>query len=667
MAVNEKHILSRLYFVAGALFVFALLITIQLVKIQFVEGDQYRELAQENTLKNFVIPANRGNVYADDGSLLATSVPKYEIRFDAVTVSNAVFEENLVPLSKELAKMLGKTPAYYQQRLRKARQNKNRYLLIARNLGYSDYVKIKGFPMFEKGPFKGGIIVDQSTRREHPLGEVGRRTIGYERTDENGFITRIGLEGAYGSFLRGKEGRRMKQKIAKGQWKPLSDDNEIEPQDGFDVVTTINVNIQDIAHHALLRQLEYYEAEHGCVIVMDVKTGAIKAVSNLGRTSDGKYYEAYNYAVGEAHEPGSTFKVMAFAAALEDQVIDTSTVVETGRGAYTFYGRRIRDSKTGGYGTISAARALEVSSNIGLARLIDENYKDDPERFIKILEGWNLDKPIGISILGEGSPDMPKPGNSKWSRNALPSMAYGYGLTLTPLQTLTFYNAIANDGVMVKPYFISEVRTWNRAIETFEPEVINPAICSKSTISKVQAVLENVVKRGTGDGLYSDYFSMAGKTGTAQTEYWESDWEENKRYISSFAGYFPADDPKYSCIVIIHKPSTKKGYYGADVSGPVFKRIAQKIYTDVPVMDEVKILDEPSQQVAGDFEKYYAMAQKAAKQVPNVKGMAGMDAVALLENMGLEVILIGNGNVIQQSIDSGTSFREGQKITLTLS
>lgn len=667
MAVNDKQILSRLYFVAGALFVFALMITIQLIKIQFVQGSQYREMAQENTLKNFVISANRGNVYADDGSLLATSVPKYEIRFDAVTVPKDIFQENLVPLSKELSKMFKKTPGFYQQKLRKARQNKNRYLLIARNLGYSDYIKVKSFPMFKLGPFKGGIIVDQSTKREHPLGEVGRRTIGYERQDENGFYTRIGLEGAYGSFLRGKEGRRMKQKIAKGQWKPLSDDNEIEPQDGFDVVTTINVNIQDIAHHALLRQLEFYEADHGCVIVMDVKTGAIKAVSNLGRTEKGTYYEAYNYAVGEAHEPGSTFKLMAFAAALEDKVIDTSTVVETGRGSYTFYGRRIRDSKTGGYGTITAARAMEVSSNIGLARLIDENYKDDPERFIKILEGWNLDKPIGISIRGEGTPQMPKPDNSKWSRNALPSMAYGYGLTLTPLQTLTFYNAIANNGIMVKPHFISEVRTWNKAIEKYEPEVMNSAVCSRETVSKLQDVLENVVKRGTGERLSSEYFSMAGKTGTAQTEYWMSDWEDNKRYVSSFAGYFPADNPKYSCIVIIHKPSIKKGYYGADVSGPVFKRIAQKIYTDVPVMDQVETLNQPSNTVLKDFEKYYAMAQQPLKQIPNVTGMTGMDAVALLENLGLNVVLVGNGKVVNQSIKGGATFKKGQQITLKLS
>lgn len=667
MAVNEKHILGRFYFVAGGLFVFAILIVIQLVKIQFIEGEQYRAMALENTLKNDIIQANRGNVYADDGSLLATSVPRYDIRFDAVTVSSENFEANISDLSKQLGKMLGKTSNYYEQKLRKARQNKNRYLLIVKDLGYTEYMAVKKFPLFKLGPNKGGLIVEQKTEREYPVGQIGRRTVGYERQDDQGFYTRVGLEGAFGSYLRGKNGRRMKQKIAKGQWKPLTDDNEIEPQDGYDIITTINVNIQDIAHHALLKQLEIYEADHGCVIVMEVATGNIKAVSNLKRGPKGTYSEAYNYAIGESHEPGSTFKLMAFAAALEDKAIDTSTVVETGKGAYTFYGRRIRDSKTGGYGTISAARAMEVSSNIGLARLIDENYSDNPERFISILEGWNLDQKIGISILGEGTPSMPKPGGSKWSKNALPSMAYGYGLTLTPLQTLNFYNTIANNGTMVKPKFISEVRTWNKAIETYNTQVIDESICSKETINKLRAVLENTVRRGTGSRLYSPNFSMAGKTGTAQAEYWMKDWSENPRYVSSFAGYFPADNPKYSCIVIIHKPSIKKGYYGADVSGPVFKRIAQKIYTDVPVLDTIEVLDSESQEVLDNFEAYYTVSQKAYKTVPDVNGMPGMDAVAILENAGLNVIIVGNGNVVKQSLPKGSAFKKGQQITLQLS
>lgn len=666
MAIEEKNILNRLYLIAGGMFLFALLIAIKLIDIQFVDGEKYRELAHKNTTKNFVINANRGNVYADDGSLLATSVPKYDIRFDAVTVSSERFKEHLVPLSKEMSKMFGKPASYYQNVFRKARANKNRYLLVAKNLGYSDYIKVKNMPLFRLGPYKGGIIVEQRTVREHPIGKIAERMVGNESSQKPGYYA-VGLEGAFNDYLHGKDGRRLKQKIAKGQWKPVYDDNEVEPQDGYDVVSTININIQDIAHHALLKQLEHYEAEHGSVIVMDVKTGEIKAVSNLGRTRDGSYYEKLNYAIGESHEPGSTFKVMALLAALEDKVIDTSTVVDTKKGTKSFYGKTISDSHRGGFGKISAARALEVSSNIGLATIIDEAYSKNPEKFIQHIKDWNLDKPIGIPIKGEGKPMIPEPGHSKWSRNALPSMAYGYNLSLTPLQTLTFYNAIANNGVMVKPQFVREVRAWNRKIDVFETEVTNKRIASEKSIKEMQEILKNTVKRGTGRSLYSENFSMAGKTGTAQTEYWMKDWKSNRRYVSSFAGYFPAENPKYSCIVIIHKPSIRKGFYGADVSGPVFKRIAQKIFTDSPLIAEIANVDAEDVEVKKDFDGYYKKAQKKYQQIPNVKGMAGMDAVSLLENLGLKVKIIGSGTVSNQSIKSGAKIEEGKQIVLSLS
>ncbi|MEP2936823.1 MAG: penicillin-binding protein [Gilvibacter sp.] len=667
MAVNEKNILNRFYFVAGGLFVFALLITIQLVRIQFVNGQEYRAMAKEKTVKNFEIPANRGNIYADDGSLLATSVPKYEIRFDAVTVSNENFEKYIGPLSEELGKMFGRSADYFERKLRKAKETKNRYMLLASDLGYSDYKKIKSFPLFKLGSNKGGIIAEPETVREHPIGIMGRRTIGYEHKNDEGHHWGVGLERAYGDLLRGKEGRRLKQKIAKGQWKPMSDDNEIEPKDGYDIISTINVNMQDVAHHALLKQLEIYEAKYGTVVVMEVKTGAIKAISNLTRTSNGTYTEDYNHAIGKTLEPGSTFKVMSFIAALEDKKIDTSTVVNTGNGTHKFYDRIISDSKRGGYGKISAARALEVSSNIGLGILIDDAYSKKPSEFISILEDWGIDQKIGLELKGEGKPDLPKPDESRWSNTSLPAMAYGYGLTMTPLQTLTFYNAIANDGVMVKPRFIKQIRTLNKEVEVFEPEVINKRICSEETINKVKHVMENVVKRGTGQSLYSENFSMAGKTGTARSEYWKPDWNENRRYVSSFAGFFPADNPKYSCIVLIHQPSIKKGYYGADVSGPVFKAVAQKIYIDAPFVDTIVALEKTASSIDEDYDTYYTMVQKEHKNVPKVTGMAGMDAVSLLENIGLNVIVVGNGKVVKQSLSSGTPFRKGQQIVITLS
>ena len=662
MATSEKNILNRLYFVAGCMFIFALLVTYKLISIQFFQGAKYREMAITATEKMVTIPATRGNLYAGDGSLLATSVIKYDVRWDAVSPSEENFNENVVLLSKGLSDLLGKSPSYYQERLRKARATKNRYLFVARNLSYSDYIKMKSLPLFNKGQFKGGIIIEEHTEREHPLDKMAERTVGYERKDDSGYYTRVGLEGAYGHYLRGKEGRRLKQKIAKGEWKPIGVGNIVEPRDGYDVISTIDVNIQDIAHNALLTSLEKFKADHGCVVVMETATGEIKAISNLGRTSEGKYYERLNYAVGESHEPGSTFKLMAMVAALEDKVIDTSKVIDTENGRVKFYDRTAIDSKRGGYGKISAARAFELSSNTAFAKMINEPYSKDPKRFVKRLFNMGLNEKLGLEIIGEGEPDFPYPGDKDWYGTTLPWMAFGYGIELTPLQTLTFYNAIANDGEMVKPRFIKQVKEWDVIVETFEKEVINPRIASESTINAVRQMMENTVRRGTAKNIYSPDFSMAGKTGTCQTEY----WIEPNRYISSFAGYFPADNPKYSCIVVIHKPEKSLGYYGNIVAAPVFKQIAQKIYTDTPVVDEVDLLQENYKNTESDYETYYGKVNKDHKTVPNVKGMSGMDAIALLENLGMKVRFRGSGKVTTQSVQAGEKLIKNQTITLEL-
>lgn len=666
MPITEKKILHRLYFVAGAMFLFSVAVAVKLVFIQ-IDGDEYRQMAEERTIRNFTIPANRGNLYSDDGSLLATSVTKYDIRFDAMTVSGKNFEKYLKPLCDNLSGMLGKPSSYYQQMFRKARANKNRYLLVARDLGYSDYIRLKNFPLFELGPYKGGIIVEQHVEREHPLGKMAERSIGYERLDGEGHALRVGLEGAYSEYLRGRNGKRLKQRIAKGQWKPISDNNEVEPQDGYDVISTIDINIQDIAHHALLAQLEKYKAEHGTVVVMETETGEVKAISNLGRTEDGKYYEKLNYAIGESHEPGSTFKLMALAVALEDKVVDTSDIVDTEKGVITYYRRKVRDTKHGGYGKISVGRAFEVSSNVGVVRTIHDHYTDHPEKFVDKLREMGLDKQLGLSIKGEGRPYIPDPRNKKqWSGIALEWMAFGYGVSLTPLQTLTFYNAIANDGEMVKPRLIKEVKEWNKTILKFDKEVINPQVCSPETVGKLRGMMKNVVLKGTGKGLYSPNFSMAGKTGTAQKNYNPKN-KERLQYISTFAGYFPADAPKYSCIVVIHEPDRSVGYYGADVSGPVFKSIAHKIYTNSPQIDEVRELGDDKDETEKSYESYYVRAQKRSETVPDVMGMSGMDAIPLLENLGLKVRVTGNGRVKKQSISGGKKIAADQTILLELS
>ena len=640
------------------MFLIAIAIGYNLVQIEFVEGEKYRQLAEQGTVKTFEIPANRGNVYTSDGSLLATSITKYDIRMDAVTISDSNFEKGINGLSKSLSEVLGKSPGYYENKIRKARINKNRYLFITRNLNYNNYQKYKEFPIFNLGTYGGGFIVEQRTVREHPIGKIAERAVGYD--DYRG---RVGIEGSFYEYLRGKSGQRLKQKIAKGQWKPLNDNNEIEPIDGKDIITTIDLNIQDIAHHALLQQLEFFEADHGSVVVMETKTGEIRAISNLGRTSKGTYFEQRNYAVYESHEPGSTFKLMSMIVALEDKVIDTSTIIDTEEGVITFYKRKVRDSHHGGYGKISAARVMEVSSNVGIVKIINDNYADNPEKFVNSLNKMGIGNKIGLPIKGEGSPFIPDPKNKKvWNGLSLPWMAYGYGVSLTPLQTLTFYNAIANDGVMVKPRFVKEIRTQSNVITKFDNEIINPQVCSQQTIDYVKEMMSNVVKKGTAENIYDKNFSMAGKTGTCQTDYWKGETQ----YISSFAGYFPAENPKYSCIVVIHKPNKEIGYYGNIVAAPVFKQIAHKIYSDTPVQDEVRLQSQIAL-VDKNYDNYYKKANTSYKTVPDVKDMPGMDAVSLLENLGFIVNFKGFGKVKTQSIRPGNELKRGDIISLVLS
>ncbi len=667
MAVENRNILNRIYIVALVILIMVTAVGIKLTNIQWVEGDYYRKLAKERTIKNFVIPANRGNVYSSDGSLLATSIPEYTIRFDALAPSQENFDTNIKQLSDSLQKLLKNKSAYtYLNEFRKARANKNRYFLVARDLSYTQYMTIKSFPLFNLGAYKGGMITEQKTVREHPIGKIAERTIGYERINESGNLLRVGIEGAFGYYLNGKDGKAIKQKISKGQWKPIHDNNEVEPRDGYDIVSTIDVYVQDIAHHALLKQLQDYEADHGCVVVMETKTGAVKAISNLGRAKDGSYYETINYAVAESHEPGSTFKLIDLIALIDDEKIDTSKVYDSKGGDIVYKGRHVRDSHEGGYGKVSLARGFEVSSNTVLVQAVYENYKDNPKQFVDRINSLGLNKPLGLPFRGEGTPRIPQPGQNGWSGISLPWMAFGYGVSVTPLQTLALYNAVANNGEMVKPMFVQEVKEWNKTIKKFDKQIINPSICSEQTLKKVQAVLKNVVKKGTGSKLYSKDFSMAGKTGTAQVNYHKGD--EHMYYASSFVGYFPADNPKYSCIVVVHKPNTSKNnYYGADVAGPVFKRIAQKVFTDVPSTNEIKNLKKKFKDQEGNYFAYNTKLNKKPSVIPNLKGMAGMDAVALLENLGMKVKAIGIGKVKKQSILPGQPIIKNNTITLELS
>jgi len=641
-------------------------ILFQLTKIQWVEGKYYQNLAEENTIKSFDVPANQGNIYSSDGNLLAISIPNYTIRFDAIASKDSDFNKFLKPLADSLSAMLGSPSSFYVNEMRKARANRNRYYFVVRNLNYSDYMRIKSFPLFNLGTYKGGMITEQKTVRQRPIGRIAERTIGYRRINQDGTFTSVGIEGAFGQYINGKDGKVVKQKMAKGQWKPIKDANEIEPKDGCDVVSTIDVYIQDIAHHALLKQLQYFQADHGCVVVMDVKTGEIKAISNLGKQKNNTYAETINYAIWESQEPGSTFKIASLIALLESGKIDTAKVFNTFNGEIELYGKKVIDSKKGGYGKISLARGIELSSNTVIVQAVQQTFKDNPSKFVDKLYEIGLNKQLEIPIKGEGKPIIyhPKYDKKNWSRLSLPWMSFGYGLQLTPLQTLTFYNAIANNGEMVKPKFVKEIREQNKIAIKFDKEVINPKICSDKTLKQTQDILKNVIEKGTGKKMYSPNFSMAGKTGTTQVGYINRD---SMYYSSSFVGYFPAENPKYSCIVVIKKPNRLRGYYGSDVSGRAFKAIAQKIFTDSPTHNEVKNLNHSNLFQEENYNKYNEIINKYKTFVPNVKGMPAMDAIALLENLNLKVIINGNGKVKSQSIPPGEKIEKNKVIILELS
>lgn len=645
----SKKLMQRFYLLVTLILIFSFILIFKLFHIQFYESETGLGFEPESIVKNVILEPSRGNIYASDGNILATSIPRYELHWDSVTTDDYLFETKKKTLADSIASLTSVSSKFILKKLEKAKKNKNRYLLIAKNVSYSDYKKYKTFPIFNQNVYRGGLIVEQEIKREHPLGKIAERTIGYEKLDNNGSYFRVGLEGAFSEYLRGNPGIRLKQKIANGQWKPISDSNEKEPTEGFDLYTTLDVNIQEIVHNTLLGQLEKFGAEHGTVVVMEVKTGEIKAIANLGRTVEGKYYEKLNYAVGEAHEPGSTFKLMAMIAALEDKVIDYNSLINTGKGELKFFGKyKVKDSKRGGHGIITASKAFEVSSNVGLVKIIYDNYKDNPKKFVDRLYNLGLNKTLGLPIKGEGIPKIPYPTDSNWDGLDLPWMAYGYGVAITPLQTLAFYNAIANDGEMVKPRFISKISNFgNLPTKVFSKHTLNPSVCSKETLNKVQQMLFNVVdkKWGTAFNIKDELLSMAGKTGTCQVDY----TSEEVQYISSFVGYYPVENPKYSCIVVIHRPNKSIGYYGSTVAAPVFKTIAKKIFNDIPKKIEIS---------------YSAFADLENNTVPNVKGLNQKEAIKKLKNKGMTVKVKGKGIVKSQSIKPGSKIKNQQKIII---
>ncbi len=682
---------------------FAIIIIFQTFKLQVWEGEKWR--AKEEALtRNFrEIEAVRGNIYAADESLLATSIPKYEVRFDANTdaLKDAYFNENVDSLAYQLSQLFPeKTRQEYLTELKMARVKGKRYHLIRRNVKFTELKILKEFPIFRKGKFKGGFISVQQNKRVRPFKILAARTIGYEREGSKP----VGLEGAYSKELSGIKGEMQMQKIAGGIWMPISEESGREPEDGSDIYTTIDVNIQDVAEHALLNQLETHKADHGCVALMEVSTGDIKAIANLKRNKNGTYYESYNYVVGESTEPGSTFKLASLMAAFEDGYLDLDDMVDTENGTTKFYDLTMRDSHHGGYGKISIKESFVKSSNVGISKEINRVYSAKPQEFVDRLYKMDLNKKLGIEIAGEGAPLIKSTDDEYWSGVSIPMMSIGYEVQMTPLQILTFYNAIANDGKMVKPRFVTEVRQSGKLMKQYDTEVINNSICSKKTIKMAKEMLEGVVEKGTGKNLKNSMYKIAGKTGTAQIANAKYGYKYDSKvsHQASFVGYFPADNPKYTCIVVVNAP-TQNVYYGNLVAGPIFKEVADKVYANsIQIHDElgtkehlaISRIPYAKDGYYNDLSKVYSTLDiKTSKEgvnpkwarvvtgekevkiykkkiapiyVPDVTGMSIKDALYILENQGLSVQFIGNGVVKKQSISPGEKIIKGEKIILEL-
>ena len=697
----RKDILWRVYLVYFFMLIFGISIIAKIVYIQINEGDTLAKKAETQELKVFDIEANRGNIFDINHNLLATSVPVFEVRFDVSSphISNELLNSKIDSISVGLSTILNLPKSTIKRKIQQGRNKGNRYLLVGKNITYSQLKKIKQLPIFRKGKYQGGLIYIQRTNRALPYKQLAERTIGYTIESENLFV---GLEGAYANVLKGSNGSMLMRRINHGDWIPVHDDNEIESRDGLDIVTTINVEIQDIAETALLNQLTQNKAFQGCAVVMEVETGYISAIANLRYDSiSKKYKESYNYALGESIEPGSTFKLASIIRALEDGKVKLTDSLYTGEGYTSYYNRAMRDVHKIKNGRITVRDAFEYSSNVGISRIIVDSYKDNPSEFIDGLYDLSLNKPLDTKIAGEGKPYIKHPSDKKyWYGTSLPWMSIGYELTITPLQTLTLYNSIANNGKMVKPMFVTEIREGNAIIEKFDTEIINNNIASQSTVDTVKTLLEGVVLRGTGKYVFKNSkCTIAGKTGTAQIA---KDGSYNKRdYNGTFVGYFPADNPKYSMIVVINNPTAGK-YYGGSVAAPAFKEIADNIYatkiaiekntpkTDsiIPVSTSTAYAQDLKTiyEIAGmDYEKYvptgsewvksngkkdeisYREINFSEKTVPNVCGMKAKDAVYLLENIGLNTKISGRGKVIKQSVKPGSPVSKYNNISLQLS
>jgi cell division protein FtsI (penicillin-binding protein 3) len=702
----KNEVLKRLYLVFAGFILLALVIIWKVFNIGILEGEKWRKEGDNRYVKFKDIEAERGNIIASDGSLLATSLPYFEIRMDlnAEGLVDSVFKKGIDSLALNLSKHIdrSKSADQWKKELSNARKKRQRYFLIHKDVNYEELMLLKTFPILRRGQHKGGLIVMKHSRRERPFKMMANRTIGLYRSD----APSIGLEQAYDHVLKGETGKQLMENVGQGVWIPVNDLTDIKPKSGKDIVTTLDINIQDLAQQALYDAMTKHQAAFGTVIVMEVKTGAIKALANLGKVGN-DYWEDFNYGVATATEPGSTFKLPVLMAMLEDKKYTLEDSVDLNHGAERiFYGLRMKDAKPHRFKNATVQETFEISSNVGIALLADRAYSPNKggTQFIDRLKQFRVNEPTGIDLEGEAKPYIKNAYDKKqrWGKSTIPWMAHGYECLMTPLQILTFYNAVANNGTMVKPYLVQEIQTIGEPVMKFGPTILRNKIASDSTIAQARRALEGVALRGTAKSHQTELYTFAGKTGTAVIDYATPNRVARKKYQASFVGYFPADNPVYSCIVVINDPSGAE-FYGSLVSTPIFRAVADRIYqtdpafhkilntgiqpvfamNDLPAQgagykDElIKVFDFFGLRIRKESNGQWAMIQAAGESlslqnrpvekehIPDVRGMGLRDAVYVLENQGLKVHVSGLGKVQSQSLPPGTK-PTGQTIDLML-
>ena len=725
MAVNKKNIMDRYSHVVFLLTLVGIAIVVKAAVIMFAERQYWNDVADRFVKANVTVKPNRGNIFSSDGKLLASSLPEYSLfidfkyndgnearRLKGQHAKDSVFNSKLDSISRGLHELFPeRSVAAYKEHLKKGRNHRNwqHYPLFPdrfKRVTHTQYKQVKQLPYFKEGEKKSGLHHLESNNRKLPFGSLAAQTLGrlYRDTAKG---ARNGIELAFDSLLRGRDGITHRQKVM-NKWVGIVD---LPPEDGCDIISTIDIEMQDICEKALRDKLVEINASVGVAVLMEVATGEVKAIVNLTKGSDGKYHEENSNAISDMREPGSTFKTASIMVALEDGYITPETEVETGNGVMNMYGSKMRDHNwhRGGYGKIDVTRILEVSSNIGVSYLIDKYYKHDPQKFVDGLKRMSIDQPLKLQIGGEGKPNIRGPEERKkmgryFSKTSLPWMSIGYETQVPPLNILTFYNAIANNGTMVRPKFVKTAVKDGEVVKEYPTEVINPKICSDKTLEQIRVILERVVSHGLAKPAGSKQFSVSGKTGTAQISQGSGGYKTGRvNYLVSFCGYFPSEAPKYSCIVSIQKPGLPAS--GGLMAGSVFGKIAERVYAKNLHFDMSHAIDSTSNVIPGVkagemYEALYVLdeldvpiqkqfesnrekmrwghaqetpeavvlqgKEPATGHVPDVTGMGAKDAVYLLESRGLHVRLNGIGKVRKQSIAAGSHLVKGQTITLTL-